>query len=101
MSSEVMTFDDAGGSYWGPIASVVETVVTTAADCKATTEEWGGWAGGSIVILNGTGAGQWRRIVQAGVYTDPNVTTNRTWVVDAPFDVTPDATSFIEIMPFR
>ena len=62
---EVMTFDDAGGSYWGPVASVDGTVLTTAADCKATSEEWGGWAGGSIVILNGTGAGQWRRIVTA------------------------------------
>ena len=38
--SEVMTFDDAGGSYWGPVASVLGTVLTTAADCKATTEEW-------------------------------------------------------------
>lgn len=96
-----MTFDDAGGSYWGPVAEVNGDVLTTAADCKATTEEWGGWVGGSIIVLNGTGAGQWRRIVVAGVYTDPNVTTNRTWVVDSPFAVTPDATSFIEIMPFR
>ncbi len=96
-----MTFDDAGGSYWGAVASVVGTTVTTAADCKATTEEWGGWVGGSIVVLNGTGIGQWRRITQAGVYTDPNVTSNRTWLIDSPFDVTPDGSSFIQIMPFR
>ena len=102
---EVMTFDDAGGSYYGALAAVDGATLTTAADCKATTEEWGGWVGGAIVVLNGTGAGQWRRIAVAGVYTDPNVTTNRTWVLDAPFTVEPStdaaAPSYVEVMPFR
>jgi hypothetical protein len=54
-----------------------------------------------LVRTAGTGAGQWRRIVVPGV----NVTaspTNRTWVLDAPFAVTPlSHDSIIEIMPFR
>ncbi len=102
---EVMTFDDAGGAYWGALAAVNGANLTIAHDSKATSEEWGGWVGGSVVVLNGTGAGQWRRITVAGVYTDPNVTTNRTWVLDSPFAVVPSvdpaAPSFIEIMPFR
>lgn len=102
---EVMTFDDAGGAYWGALSAVEGATLTIAHDSKATTSEWGGWGGGSVVVLNGTGAGQWRRIAVAGVYTDPNVTTNRTWVLDSPFTVEPSvdpaAPSFVEIMPFR
>lgn len=62
---------------------------------------WGGYAGGSVAIVNGTGAGQWRRIVTPGV----NMTlgpANRTWVLDAPFAVQPlPDDSLIQVMPFR
>jgi hypothetical protein len=68
----------------------------------------GGWAGGQVLVINGTGAHQIRRILIAGV----NVTaspSNRTWVLDQPFAVTPAtidadgaaAASFVQIMPFR
>jgi hypothetical protein len=48
-------------------------------------------------------SGQWRRIVQAGVNVSESP-SNRTWVLDAPFTVTPDLGpdgSAVEIMPFR
>lgn len=101
---EVMTYDDAGGAYWGPLAEVNGTVITLGADAwPASDAEMGGWSGGQVVVANGTGAYQYRRIVVPGVnYTA--APTNRTWVVDAPFDVTPDvgpSGSFVQVMPFR
>ena len=100
---EVLTFDDAGGSYFGPVARVDGETITTEYDCKAPESmEWGGWAGGSVVVLNGTGTGQWRRIVVPGP-TGPDLPqpNNRTWVLDRPFDIPPSPGDFIEIMPFR
>lgn len=60
----------------------------------------GGWYGGQVLVLNGTGALQFRRVVVPGVNTTP-APTNRTWVIDRPFAVAPGADSFVEIMPFR
>eukprot|EP00041_Stephanoeca_diplocostata_P021865 m.516564 g.516564 ORF g.516564 m.516564 type:complete len:884 (+) comp21929_c0_seq8:155-2806(+) len=100
---EVMTFDDAGGSYYGPVASVQGTTLLTAQDCKAPASmEWGGWAGGVIVVLSGDGLGQSRRIVVAGPY-GPGVTgaQTRKWIVEKPFTIPPKAGDIIEIMPFR
>lgn len=102
---EVMTFDDAGGSYFGTLQSVNGTGLVTSNDCWLPQDtEWGGWGGGAVVVLNGTGAGQWRRIA----VPNGNATGNRTWQVDAPFTVTPAtapaagaAASFVEILPFR
>jgi hypothetical protein len=48
-------------------------------------------------------AGQWRRIVVSGVGIAESP-SNRTWVLDRPFDVEPDlgpGGSSLEIMPFR
>ena len=53
-----MTYDQAGGSYWGTLSHVDGTNITTSNDCKSAGDMVaGGWAGGVIVILNGTGAG--------------------------------------------
>jgi hypothetical protein len=101
---EIMTYDDAGGAYYGPLASVEGTTVTLAADAwPAGAWERDAWYGAQIMIINGTGATQSRRVIVPGVNTT-NATTNRTWVVDAPFTVPPDvgpAGSFVEIFPFR
>jgi hypothetical protein len=99
---EVVTYDDAGGAYWGAIAGTAGANLTTAADTKSAGD-WhlGGWAGGAVVILNGTGAGQYRRIVVPGIGAEPTNPGNRTWVLDAPFAVPPGADSTVEIEPFR
>jgi hypothetical protein len=66
-----------------------------------------------VMVLNGTGAQQVVRVVQPGVNTTASP-TNRTWIVDRPFSITPSLAnstassssppsdpSFVEIMPFR
>lgn len=99
---ELLTYDDAGGSYWGQLATVEGATIVTAADCKSAGDNHaGGWAGGSVIIVNGTGAGQYRRIVVPGIGAEPSNPSNRTWVLDSAFAVAPDASSFVEIMPFR
>lgn len=104
---EVMTTDDAGGAYYGPLESVNGTVLTLAGDAwPASDWEMGGWYGSQVLVLNGTGAAQTRRVVLPGVNTTASP-TNRTWVLDAPFQVTPTTTggpalpSWVEVMPFR
>jgi hypothetical protein len=84
------------------VASVAGATLTTAGDTRSAGDaKAGGWAGGCIVVLNGTGAGQYRRVVVPGIGPEPANPANRTWVVDKPWDVDPDASSFIQITPFR
>lgn len=98
---EIVTFDDAGGSYFGTVASVEGTTLHTTEDTKpALSWEWGGWYGAAIVVLNGTGTGQVRRVVQPGVNTT-STPLNRTWVVDRDFDAIPNEESYISIVPAR
>lgn len=111
-----MTTDDAGGAYFGPVD--VDDAGTT------LTIHWdpqpgghmnangvigpfpgppfasNGWAGAEVVIVNGTGAGQTRRVIEPGIWRDytPN---NRTWVIDTPFLITPGPDSWLEIQPYR
>ena len=99
---EEITFDDAGGSYFGLVSSVNGTQLTTAGDTKSSGDiKAGGWAGGCVVILNGTGAGQYRRVVVPGAGPGPVNPDNRTWILDAPWTLPPDATSYIQITPYR
>ena len=101
---EVMTYDDAGGSYYGALASVDGATLTLANDAwPASDWEMGGWAGGQVIVLNGTGATQTARIAVAGVNVTPTL-TNRTWTLAAPFAVTPDVGnggSWVQVLPFR
>ena len=82
-----------------------DTKACDSADSKFYGNHASGWVGGSIMIMNGTGEGQYRRIIYAGISTNPNVSTNRTWIIDKPFDVLPSVGdkygSFIQIYPFR
>jgi hypothetical protein len=99
---ELMTFDDAGGAYFGRVASVAGATLTTADDTRCSTDATtGGWAGGTIAILNRTGAGQDTPVVVPGIGPEPTNPRNRTWVMDRPFRMAPDASSWIQITPFR
>jgi hypothetical protein len=62
------------------VASVSGTTIEMLGEVwPAQSMEWGGFAGGSLVIVNGTGTGQWRRIVVPGV-NSTSAPTNQTWV---------------------
>jgi hypothetical protein len=58
---EIMTFDGGGIGYGGAMASVdsTGTVIKSARLCHPTHI----FTGGSLLILNGTGAGQMRRLI--------------------------------------
>ena len=101
---EVMTYDDAGGAYYGPLTAVNNSTITIAGDAwPASDWEMGGWGGGQMIVINGTGAGQNVRIAIAGVNVTPTP-MNRTWILTAPFTATPDVGvggSWVQILPFR
>lgn len=109
---EVMTYDNAGGAYFGPLASVSSQsdVDIVAAGPRIPLNRFkanssttgGGWVveGGALIVLNGTGAGQIRRIVAS--------TSSTGWTLDAPLDpVTLSGNaegiepSFVQMLPFR
>ena len=64
---EMMTFDGAGGAYYGTVAAVGGTSLTLSADpvyypdnMPAGVKE--DWTGAVVAIVSGTGAGQYRRV---------------------------------------
>ena len=77
---EIMTFDGGGIGYGGELAAVDEsgTVLTSARLCHPTHI----FTGGSVLILNGTGAGQVRRLISWAVAADRS---GCTFTIDAPF----------------
>jgi hypothetical protein len=89
---EVMTFDGGSGAYAGPVAGVKGNSITLPAG--ATTNQWtpNKWIGGGVFILEGKGAGQYRRIISH---------TLSVIQLDQPFLVDPDATSVISITTIR
>jgi hypothetical protein len=101
---EVMTYDDAGGAYYGPLAAVDGATLTLAGDAwPASDWEMNAWNGGQVIVLNGTGVGQSARIAVAGVNVTPSP-MNRTWVLAQPFAAPPEpgaGGSWVQIMPFR
>jgi len=138
---EVMTYDNAGGAYFGPLTSsgadASAAMATGRTDRSGLTIKTlgpriplnrtgdkssvngGGWVvvGGALLVLNGTGAGQVRRLV---ANTDPY-----TWTLDRPLDAvdlapspsttTPETTtgtsapavtgapkpSYVQLLPYR
>ena len=108
---EVLTYDNAGGAYFGPLASSSPSSVriTTAGpriplnrSQPGMNSVGNGWVveGGALVVLNGTGAGQIRRIVKC--------VSDREWQIDAPLDTIAlmsntngTGPSFVQILPFR
>lgn len=86
---EAMTSDAGGGAYFGKVASSTPTVVTLAEDPKLGNRDW---KGSGLYIMDGKGAGQYRRVVSAG---------GREVTVDAPWQVAPDATSTVTMCAFQ
>ena len=82
---EAMTSDAGGGAYLGKVAKAEGATLTLAADATFGDRPW---LGAGLFILDGTGAGQYRRIKS----TDGRIVT-----LDRPWLVPPDATSLISI----
>lgn len=91
---ETLTFDAAGGAYLGRVASVSGVTVELAADpeFRRYAKNPVNWVGTALCVMDGTGAGQYRRVVKH---------SGRTWEIDRPFAVLPDTSSVISIVPFR
>tara|TARA_Y100001980_G_C14556834_1_gene350989 strand:+ start:15105 stop:17381 length:2277 start_codon:yes stop_codon:yes gene_type:complete len=89
---EVMTYDGGSGAYTGPIGKIEGTTLTLPEN--AETYRWiaNKWIGGGLFILDGTGSGQFRRIVS---HTLDEI------VLDHPFVVNPDQSSIISITTIR
>lgn len=104
---EGLTLDGGGGAYTG---GVVPASVPPRPELILSSPPFGegtgayvpkynlsSWNGAAAMILNGTGAGQWRRVVgRAGPRG-----AERTWTVDRPWAVQPDGSSQVQIAPLR
>jgi hypothetical protein len=89
------TFDAGPSAYQGRVAAVAGTRLTLAAD--PTFPDWAKegsdlWRKSVVCVLDGRGAGQWRRVTAH---------KGRTWELDRPLLCPPDATSTITIVPFN
>ena len=105
---ETMTFDDFGSAYYGSY-----TNITLESDGTAILKTPGGnrsTVGGAkkndvvnydkaIVIVNGSGAGQYRRVTEWKWENNPD--GESTWHMHRPFDVDPEPTALVTIMTFR
>ncbi len=92
--AEFFTFDGTGGCYLGKPEKVEGARLVLAEE--PTAPGWWPlgkrWIGAAVCIVDGKGAGQYRRVVSNDV---------RIWEVDRPWDIDPDQTSLISIVPFR
>ena len=87
---EVMTLDGGGGAYAGPVAGANgNTINLPGGSIQAPANKWNG---GGVFIIEGRGAGQFRRITG---HTADAVQ------LDQPFLVAPDASSVISITTVR
>ena len=105
---ETMTYDDFGSAYYGSYIGL-----ETQSDRTAVLKTPGGnrtTVGGkkqndvvnfdkAIVIVNGSGAGQYRRLIDWQWEDDPS--KQSTWRMDRPFEVDPEPSALISIMTFR
>eukprot|EP01047_Picozoa_sp_COSAG01_P061424 COSAG01_NODE_7672_length_3104_cov_2.368053_1_plen_274_part_00 len=96
-------YDNAGNAYYGPIASTSldGTKLTIAHGFDPRSHSYTDRVeGGALVVLAGTGAGQYRRIVS---WPQPSChgVGQCVFEIDAKLAVPLDATSVIEVMPFR
>merc|ERR1712032_1358418 len=92
-----MTLDTLQGYYFGRVhpTSDASTSLTLGPGIPSSQDQVP--LGGAVTVLNGTGAGQVRRIVSW-----PNVSQSAsTLIIDKPFDVALDATSFVSVSPYR
>jgi hypothetical protein len=110
---EVMTFDNRGNQYFGPVVSVsVDGVNVTTTGRGAGDGNGNGYdvRGGAVVVVNGTGAGQIRRILDFRL--DDALNGSGWFTIDAPFDTAlqpsrsplaaeANGASLIACIPFR
>lgn len=89
---EAMTLDGGSGGYFGKAGSATGNSIALAPDGK--TFQWAAnkWIGGGLFIIDGKGAGQFRRIVK---HTMDRIE------LDEPFLVPPDTSSIISITTIR
>jgi hypothetical protein len=89
------TFDAGGAAYGGKVAGVQGTRITLAADPdypKWAPESSALWKRAVVCVLDGRGAGQYRAVTS---------NKGRAWEIDRPFDVPPDSTSAVTIVPMN
>jgi hypothetical protein len=102
-----MTYDDFGSAYYGSFVDIQThgnaTVLRTPGGNRSVI---GGKKQNDIVnydkavvVVNGSGAGQYRRLIEWDWANDPSKTS--TWQLDSPFAFTPEPDAMISIMPFR
>lgn len=96
LDREMLTLDAGGGAYFGKVAQVDGVRLTLAEDPQFRdyhpTTHHTDYRGGVVMILDGNGAGQYRRVT---------ANEGREWEVDRPWDIPPDETSIIQIGPHR
>jgi hypothetical protein len=91
---ETMTLDTGAGAYEGEVSvsSNGGRKLTTAGQPQfvlPSNVKWRPtWSVASAILLEGTGAGQWRRAILDGA------SKNDTYALDRPFNVAPDAQTF-------
>ncbi len=88
------TFDAGPHAYAGRLAKADGTKLTLADDPPFV--KWAGaespmWLGSVVAIVHGRGTGQYRDVASHD---------GRTWTISRPFDVAPDDTSYVTIVPF-
>lgn len=89
------TYDAGTGAYVGTVAKVDGTKLELTDDPtypKWAPENHGIWHKSAVCILDGRGAGQWRDVV---------ANHGRSWEIDRPFEVAPDAASVMSIVSFN
>jgi hypothetical protein len=89
---ECMTLDGGSGGYAGPIGNIREKVLTLPKGAKTNRWTPGKWKGGGLFIVEGRGAGQYRRITNC---------TMDMIELDQPFLVDPDSSSVISVTTVR
>eukprot|EP01052_Picozoa_sp_SAG31_P022416 SAG31_NODE_1782_length_7281_cov_5.022139_5_plen_372_part_00 len=104
---ETMTYDDFGSAYYGGFIDLQTqgdtTILRTPGGNRTVV---GGKKQNdvvnfdkAIVIVNGSGAGQYRRLIDWHWATDQSEQSS--WRLDRPFAYAPDPDALIAIIPFR
>ena len=91
---ETLTLDGwlEGGAYTGPLAAADGTRLTLGR--PALMPSISNANGALIAILNGTGVGQWRRVVSG-------LNNSAAWEIESPFDVVEPGSSIVSVMPVK
>jgi len=94
LDQELLSFDGAGGAYFGTIESAHGQKIILASDpvFKRYADNATNWENTGFFILDGKGAGQFRRVVNH---------RGREWELNEPWLIEPDKNSIISIVPFR